>query len=155
MLEFLLRKSQYFIGVIVIVTLICALTLYVMTTLSAVCEIYNAFIGTDFSVNSTKILAVKFLKITDLFIICLGLQIIAVGIYKLYINEKVSLPKEIDTKSLADLKASLVKIATLVLLILFVEQAVSLGPSENLLGFGIAIAAVIASVAWSKNQFLK
>jgi len=55
------------------------------------------------------------------------------GSKKLFVNKNIKLPAAMDTTSFSELKLSLVKISSIVLLILFVENAVELGPSRELL----------------------
>lgn len=57
-----------------------------------------------------------------------------------------------DVADFGELKYSLVRVTGIVLMILFLEHAVSSRPSEHILGFGIAIAAVISAAAWGISQ---
>jgi len=148
MLETILQKSRYLAILTVVVTLLCAVVLYVMTSVSAIIAIYEALTSGDWGTTSTKIYAVTFLKVVDIFLICMGLQVIAAGAYKLFINDQITLPAAMNTKSFSELKFSLVLISSLVLLIMFVERAVDLGPSRELLEYGIAIAVILIAASW-------
>jgi len=152
MLETILQKSRYLAILTVVVTLLCAVVLYVMTSVSAIIAIYEALTSGDWSTTSTKTYAVTFLKVVDIFLICMGLQVIAAGAYKLFINDQVSLPAAMNTKSFSELKLSLVLISSLVLLIMFVERAVDLGPSRELLEYGIAIAVILIAASWGAQK---
>ncbi len=152
MLEAILQKSRYLAILTVVVTLLCAVVLYVMTSVSAIIAIYEALTSGDWSTTSTKIYAVTFLKVVDIFLICIGLQVIAAGVYKLFINDQISLPNAMNTNSFSELKLSLVLISSLVLLIMFVERAVDLGPSRELLEYGIAIAVILIAASWGAQK---
>lgn len=57
-----------------------------------------------------------------------------------------------NSKSFVHLKLTLVKLATIVLLLDFVEQALTDTPSRQLMEFGIGIAIVLAGVSWGAKQ---
>jgi uncharacterized membrane protein YqhA len=152
MLETILKKSRYLTILAVVITLLCALVLYVMTSVSAVIAIYEALTSGNWSATTTKIIAVTFLKVVDMFLICIGLQVIAAGVYKLFINDQIKLPDAMNPDSFSELKLSLVRISSLVLLIMFVERAVDLGPSRELLEYGIAIAVILIAVSWRSQN---
>ena len=82
----------------------------------------------------------------------MGLQVIATGVYKLFVNDGLTLPAAMNAKSFAELKISLVLISSLVLLIMFVERAVDLGPSRELLEYGIAIAVILIAASWGTQK---
>jgi uncharacterized membrane protein YqhA len=96
-------------------------------------------------------MAVTLLKVVDMFLICIGLQVIAAGVYKLFINDQITLPAAMNPGTFTELKLSLVKISSLVLLIMFVERAVDLGSSRELLEYGIAIAVIMIAASWGSQ----
>ncbi|MFQ5924311.1 MAG: hypothetical protein ACE5M4_15865, partial [Anaerolineales bacterium] len=61
----------------------------------------------------------------------------------------LNVPAGLQVSSFGELKRSVVKLIGVVLLVLFLEQAVKYGPSEDILYFGLAIAAVIAAFGWA------
>lgn len=132
-------------------TLVSAFVLYFMTSVSAIIALYNGLSAGEWDVAATKVLAVKILKIVDLFLISVGLHIISGGMYKLYINDKVKLPSGMNVDSLDELKFSLAKICSLVLLVLFVEMAVDHEDALALMYNGFAIAAVLISIFWGSR----
>jgi uncharacterized membrane protein YqhA len=152
MLETILQKSRYLAILTVVITLLCALVLYVITSVSAIMAMYEALTSGDWSTTATKIIAVTLLKVVDMFLICIGLQVIATGVYKLFINDQITLPAAMNPDSFTELKLSLVRISSLVLLIMFVERAVDLGPSRELLEYGIAIAVILIAASWGSEK---
>ena len=96
--------------------------------------------------------ALVFLKIVDFFLLSIGLHIIALGVYKLFINESIELPESMGSKSFDELKLTLIKLATIVLLLDFVEQALASRSSRELMEYGIAIAVILAAVSWGAKQ---
>jgi uncharacterized membrane protein YqhA len=150
-LEVILQKSKYLTILTVVITLLCALVLYLITSVAAIMAIYEALTSGDWSTTTTKVMAVTLLKVVDMFLICIGLQVIAAGVYKLFINDQITLPAAMSPNSFTELKLSLVRISSLVLLIMFVERAVDLGPSRELLEYGIAIAVIMIAASWGSQ----
>lgn len=154
MLERVILNSKYLALLTVVVTLLCAVVLYLYTSGSALVAVYQVATETGFNLNSTKDLAVTFLKVVDFFFICIGLQIISASIYKLFLNPDIDLPAVLGSSSFSELKLTLVKIVSVVLLIDFLENAVDLGPSRDLMEYGIAIGVVLVAVSWASKSLM-
>lgn len=154
MLERIILNSKYLALLTVLVTLFCSVVLYLYTSFTALLAVYHAVTEKGFDLDSTKAMAVTFLKVVDFFFICIGLQIISSGIYKLFINPNISLPQVMESDSFSELKLTLVKIVSVVLLIDFVESAVDLGPSRELMEYGIAIAVMLIAVSWGAKSLI-
>ena len=152
MLEKILVNSRYLILLGVIVTLICSATLFVVTSVAAIDTLFSTVSTLNFDASVVKALAIAMLKYVDLFFIAMGLQIIASSTYKLFINENIKLPKAFDTESFSELKESLIRIGSIVLLIFFLELAVQLTSSRELLEYGLAISLIIAAFAYSVKK---
>ncbi len=151
MLEKVLLNSRYLVIVAVVFILLSAFVLYGLTTFASIITISRAIAG-DWDPYSLKVVAASFLKIVDFFLICAGLQIIAAGIYKLFVNNDIELPGAMNSESFIDLKLTLVKLAAIILLLDFVEHALRHGPSLDLLYYGVGIGAVLVAVSWGANQ---
>lgn len=154
MFEKILLNSRYLTYLTVILTLFCALVLYLVTTIAALTTIYQSVMYEGWEIYSVKTLAASFLKIVDFFLIATGLQIIALGIYKLFVNNSIELPEAMGSQSFSELKLTLVKLASIVLLLDFVEHAFRSGPSQELMEYGIAIGVVLLAVSWGSKQLM-
>ena len=152
MLKNVLIKSRHLTHIAVVFILICALSLYILTTIAALITIYKAILSDGWDIYFINEVAASFLKVVDFFLLAIGLHIIAVGVYKLFVDETISLPHAMDSKSFVHLKITLIKLATIVLLLDFVEQALTATPSRELMEFGIGIAVVLAGVSWGAKQ---
>lgn len=152
MLEKILIQSRHLTYIAVVLILFCAVALYLFTTVAALLSIYSAVMSDGWDVYSINAIAASFLKIVDFFLLSIGLHLIALGVYKLFINEDIALPRTMASGSFNELKLTLVKLATIVLLLDFVEQALSSRPPRELMEFGIAIAVVLAAVSWGATQ---
>jgi uncharacterized membrane protein YqhA len=127
---------------------------FLVVILSMADQSFNSWpvVALNYDAGIVKSLAISMLKYVDLYFIAMGLQIIASSTYKLFINENIKLPKAFDTQSFAELKQSLIRIGSIVLLIFFLEQAVQLTSSRDLLEYGLAIAAIIAAFSYSIHR---
>ncbi len=152
MLKTILSKSRNLTYIAVIAILVCAISLYLLTTIAAIVTVFNAVTSDGWDVYSIREVAASFLKVVDFFLLSVGLHIIAVGVYKLFVDDSIELPEAMNSRSFVDLKITLVKLATIVLLLDFVEQALSSHDSRELLEFGAAIAIVLAAVSWGARQ---
>ncbi len=151
MLEKLLTNSKYLALLTVSITLLAAVMLYAYTCVAGLIAMWDVLIQGDLHLDSAQTLAVSLLKLVDFFFISIGLQIIASGVYKLFIKDDLSVPNVMAPGSFSSLKLTLIRIVTVVLLIDFVESAVAKGPSVELLQYGGAIAVVVAAVSWSSR----
>jgi uncharacterized membrane protein YqhA len=152
MLGKILIQSRHLTHIAVVLILFCAVALYLFTTIAALIAIFNAMMSDSWGVYSINSIAASVLKIVDFFLLSIGLHLIALGVYKLFINEDIALPKTMASGSFDELKLTLIKLATIVLLLDFVEQALSSRPPRELMEFGIAIAVVLAAVSWGATQ---
>jgi uncharacterized membrane protein YqhA len=67
-----------------------------------------------------------------------------VGLYVLFIDDTLPLPAWLKIHDLDDLKSHLVSSVIAVLAVLFMREAVAWDGQRDLLGFGVALALVIA-----------
>ena len=102
--------------------------------------------------QDVKSVAISFIKLVDLFFIATAFYIIAVGLYKVFIDETLPLPKGISCNNFDDLKHLLVKVATVILVILFLEKAIEWQGGWEILGLGAAMALMIVAATWSTQN---
>lgn len=121
---------------------------------SAALLVYEAFVILDAVVETirsyslspriAKVLAVGLIEALDIFLIAIVAQIIGLGLYKLFIDDTLPLPAWLKISDLDDLKNHLVSSVIAVLAVLFMREAVAWDGQRDLLGFGAALALVIA-----------
>ena len=119
-----------------------ALMVYeVVVIAEAVVEIIRVY---SLSPKIAKMLAVGFVEAIDIFLIAIFGLISAMGLYVLFIDESLTLPRWLKIDDLDDLKGHLVSSVIAVLAVLFLREAVAWDGQRDLLGFGVALALVIA-----------
>lgn len=157
MIERVFKSSRFLVLVAVFISAVSCLLLY-GTSLNIIFNIVlDSVQNLPASSDSGKNLAVRLLKLLDLLLIAITFQIISVSLYRLFIRP-ISIGDSkfleiLDIKSFHDLKVTLARVAVVILIILFLEQAVEVGGTIETLYFGAAIGIVIlASVFAWKNM---
>ncbi|EJI84823.1 hypothetical protein AEST_24980 [Alishewanella aestuarii B11] len=155
-MEKILQSSRILVLLTIVVCGAAACLLY----LSSAVIVYNIIWETLSQLPDTadlgKRLAVKMLKVLDILLIALTFQIIATGLYRLFLGDVESrdkgLLKAMDIKNFHDLKITLMQVASVIMVILFLEQAVEVGATLETLYFGLAIAVVVLASVFAAKQ---
>ncbi|MCC5887908.1 MAG: YqhA family protein [Gammaproteobacteria bacterium] len=157
MIEKLFRGSRLLVLIAVAATAISAVLLY-FSSLSILAHIVID-VAQDIprTTEIGKNLAVKLLKVLDLLLIAITFHVTSVSLYRLFITplrvEESTFLNVLHIKSFHDLKITVMQVSIVILVILFLEQAVEVGATLESLYFGAAVAMVIlASVFACKNM---
>lgn len=152
MLNRLLASSRYAVVVAVLGTLIGAMALMfyeaalVVTVVSA---LLTELVTTgDLSAKQSKELAVGLIEAVDVFLISIAMYMISLGLYTLFVDDRLPMPRWLKVDSLDDLKAHLVSVVIAVLAVLFLREAVAWDGGRDILAFGAALAVVIAALTF-------
>ncbi|MCT4555217.1 MAG: YqhA family protein [Pelagimonas sp.] len=148
MIRSVLGLSRYLILIAVLGALLAATALLVYGFAEAVSVVKYAIQSGEVSRKGAKAMAIEFIEIIDLFLMATVFYIIALGLYELFIDSDVQLPKWLEIRTLDDLKSKLIAVVVVVLAVLFLGQAVTWDGQTDLMGLGIGIAAVIAALTW-------
>lgn len=148
MFERILTGSRYSIIIAVVGSLIASLVLLLYGGLEIIYLLAESF--TELSIDGTieKSLILTFIEVIDLFLLAAVFYIIAVGLYELFINDRVDLPAWLRIHDFEGLKGKLISILVVVLSVIFLGQAANWDKRLDLLGFGAAVALVIAALAY-------
>jgi uncharacterized membrane protein YqhA len=152
MLRPLLNRSRYLVLFAVIGAGLASLTLFVYGLAETVVVIVDAVAKGEVSPKGAKALALTFIEIVDLFLLGTVLLLIALGLYELFIDTKLDLPDWLNIRTLDDLKAKLTAVVIVVMGVLFLGQVVAWDGERDLLGFGAAIALVVAALSLFLQQ---
>ncbi|MEM6631593.1 MAG: YqhA family protein [Bacteroidota bacterium] len=93
--------------------------------------------------------------IVDLILLSFSIFIAAVGIYELFVKPIQNLPAWIQVKDLDSLKGMLIKVVIVVMGISFMGRVVTWDGDENLLGYGLAVGAVVFALSYFINVKIK
>lgn len=155
MIQKVFRSSRFLVLIAVAICSLAAVMLYA-AGISIIAQLLLELVETGLpaTADGGKGLVVDLLKTFDTLLIAVTFQIIAASLYKIFIAPDTiadsMMLRTLHIDDFHDLKVILIQIAVVIMVILFLEQAVEVGATLETLYFGVAIALVIlASVfAW-------
>ncbi|MFL5629389.1 MAG: YqhA family protein [Ktedonobacteraceae bacterium] len=148
MLRNILASSRYLLVIAVIGSFLTSITLLIYGGLSVGSMIIEVFVHRAFTSDEFKHLAVEDIELIDLFLLGAVLYIIALGLYELFIDEKLPAPRWLQVSSLDDLKAILIGVVIVLLAVTFLGNVVAWDGSANILALGIAVGLVLFALAY-------
>ncbi len=98
--------------------------------------------------TDTKELTLAAIEAADAFLIVTVLHVIAIGLYQLYIQDRIPLPKWLVVETIDDLKVTLSGVVILALAVFFLGRAIVGDGSQNILLLGGGIGAVILALSF-------
>ncbi|MDN8614721.1 YqhA family protein [Variovorax ginsengisoli] len=148
MLRTILASSRYIMIVPVIGTFLGSMALILYEAMA----LYASFIDTirdgTVSAKAVKIFAVGIVEAVDVFLIAIAVYIISIGLYSLFIDDKLPLPKWLEVHNLEDLKGNLVSVVIAVLAVLFLREVVAWDGTSAIAAFGAGMALVIGALTF-------
>lgn len=158
MLRSMMSSSRYIIFFAIFGTLLASVALIVYDALvvaKGVIDILKE--GYLISPKAGKVLAVGVIEALDVFLIAIVAYIIALGLYVLFVDETLPLPRWLKIHDLEDLKEHLLSVIIAVLAVLFLREAVARAGDLDLLQLAIALAIMIAvlTIFLAKKLFRK
>jgi len=118
-------------------------------------ELVRQLFNGGVSAKSAKALVLAAIELVDLFLLATVLFVTAIGLYELFIDDNLALPAWLEIHTLDDLKDKLIGVVIVVLGVLFLGQVISWDGQRDLLGFGAAIALVVAALTYFLGQKIK
>jgi uncharacterized membrane protein YqhA len=88
------------------------------------------------------------IKLIDVALLATIMQLVAIGLYSLFIDSEIPVPQWLRTTDVDDLKCKLAGIVAIMLGVLFLEHVIESGGEGELLALGIATAAVILALSY-------
>ena len=143
-----LSLSRYIIVLAVLGSVAASFTVMIYGLAELVQLVVATIQSAEVSRTGAKALALELIEIIDLFLLGTVFLIIGVGLYELFIDPNVRLPAWLEIRTLDDLKNKLIGVVIVVLGVLFLGQVVSWDGERDLLGYGAAIALVIAALTY-------
>jgi uncharacterized membrane protein YqhA len=97
---------------------------------------------------SNRELFLTSIKLVDLVLLATILEVVAIGLYSLFIDDDIPAPRWLRTSSVDSLKNKLAGIIAVMLGVLFLEQMIMTEASPDLLPLGIGVAAVMLALTF-------
>jgi len=99
-----------------------------------------------------KKLTFGFIEALDTFLLATVCYITALGLYELFVDDRLELPSWLTIRNLDDLKNKLTSVIIVLMAVVFLGQVVSWDGERDLLRIGAPIALVIAALTWFLRQ---
>ena len=153
-LSLLLRLSGWtrFVAFIPALSLfIGGLALAVKTAVEATEEVHAAFAGE----LSAKELGARAVEHADLFLLAVALFILGLGLFSLFLTDRVPLPSWLQIRTFDDLKELLVNVVVVLVGVHFAGELLEGSGGINLLWQGLGSAAVILALTFFVERIFK
>jgi uncharacterized membrane protein YqhA len=152
MLDRILGLSRYAVRVAVVTTAVSSIALLLYGALLEVVVVIRTVLDVTVSNQGGKELALGLIEATDIFLIGIVLLIFSLGLYVLFIDDRLPLPSWLEINNLDDLKAQLVSVVIAALAVIFLGLVVQWDGEPEILGLGGAIALVVAALVFFLHQ---
>ncbi len=142
----ILAGSRYLVIIAVIGAFLAAVTVLIYGGLTVVNIIIGVFGHGAFTTDGAKHLAVECIEMIDLFLLGTVLYIISLGLYDLFIDDRLPMPPWLEILSLEDLKEKLIGVIIVLLAVSFLGNVVTWDGSASILALGIAVGLVLLAL---------
>jgi uncharacterized membrane protein YqhA len=143
----ILAGSRFFIALAAFGTFLSSVALIVSGVISVFRVTLDAIRDSDSGVLASKHLAVDFLQLVDIFLLGTALYIIALGLYELFVDDSLPMPKWLVIATFEDLKEKLIGVIIVLLGVSYLGTAVTWVGDKSILNLGVATGAVILALA--------
>lgn len=148
MIKKMLSSSRYVMIIPVLGTFFGFLALLVYEIVVLANAVFETIQNPSISTKAVKVFAVGVVEAVDVFLIAIAVNIISLGLYSLFIDDSITLPKWMQIRSLDDLKANLISVVIAVLSVLFLREAVAWDGSRDIAAYGVALALTVAALTF-------
>lgn len=155
MLHRILAKSRYLMLIAVLGSFAASVTLLIYGAAETVSTIVYALNSGSVSSENSKKLVLSFIEVVDLFLLATVFYITALGLYELFIDERIKVPDWLEIHTIDDLKTKLTSVIVVVLSVLFLSEVVKWNGMTNILPLGASIALIIASLTYFLSSQVK
>lgn len=143
-----LENSRHIVLIGVIGTFIASASLFIFGFAGIIFAIWDALgYPEPFSYENIKEISVALITAIDIFLLATVLYIISLGLYELFIDERLDLPKWLEVRTLDDLKARLLGVIAVILPVAFLGKMVEWKNGQDILWLGLAVGVVLLAIA--------
>jgi uncharacterized membrane protein YqhA len=147
LLHRMISSTRLSILVAIICSFVVAFTLLLYGALQTFSTVkYVLILG--HSSKEAKSVILVFIEIIDLFLLATVFYITALGLYTLFIDDRVKVPSWLQIHSLDELKGKLASVIIVILSVVYLGQAVKWEGGTDILAFGVSISLVIAALTY-------
>jgi uncharacterized membrane protein YqhA len=139
----MIASSRFFVLVATVSLFLAFMAVMVSTIITTCLTILHA-IGGDLDQNE---MIGKLIKQADYALLATVLYVLALGLYSLFVDDRVPMPAWLSIHDLGQLKELLAGVVVVAIAVIFLGQALTWDGTTDLLAPGLASAAVIAALA--------
>jgi uncharacterized membrane protein YqhA len=147
-----LKLSRFITLIAVLGSFLAALASLIFGGIKTILVMVDIFQGA-LAETATKVVTVSFIEVIDLFLVGTIFYIVSLGLYELFIDDRLDLPQWLVIHSLDDLKSMLINGIVVILGVYFLGVLVAGDAQTDLIQIGVSIALVIGAL--TLFQFVK
>ena len=151
----ILASSRYVILIAVVATFLAAIAVIAYGALTVFHLIYDMFASNQFTPDGAKHDAEAFIEMIDLFLLGTVLYIVALGLYDLFIDDKLVTPSWLVINDLDDLKGKLLGVVIVLLAVTFLGNVVDWNGGNSILALGLAVGLVLLALGYLLGRSTK
>ena len=147
-LRSILVSGRYVVIIAIVGTFVSSVALMIYQGLIMARALTRIVLEGAISASAGKALAVGLIQAIDVFLIAIVAYITSVGLYALFVEDNLPLPRWLQIHDLEELKRHLVSVIVAVLAVLFLAEAVTRAGELDLLSLGLTLAVMIAALTF-------
>ena len=148
MLRVVLVYGRYIVVIAILGTFGSSVALMLYQALLMIQAVIRVIMEGSISASAGRGLAVGLIQSIDVFLIAIVAYITAVGLYALFVDDTLPLPRWLRIDDLEQLKTHLVSVVIAVLAVLFLGEAATRAAELDLFRLGITLACMIAALTF-------
>jgi uncharacterized membrane protein YqhA len=142
----MVASSRFFVLVATLSLFLAFMAVMISTMIVTVTTILHAMGINDDGMSQNEMIG-KLIKQADYALLATVLYVLALGLYSLFVDDRVPMPIWLRIHDLGHLKELLAGVVVVAIAVIFLGQALTWDGTSDLLAPGLASAAVIAALA--------
>ena len=147
----LVGATRFIVTLPVVGLFVSALFLSLQTFLETFLYIGMAVV--DANVSQSQVL-VEIIECADHFLLAIILYIMSIGLYSLFIDSDIKIPKWLEIHTLNDLKEKLIGVIVVIMGVFFLGRLLEGGSGDDLLRLGAGIGIVVFALGYFVHQVM-
>jgi len=140
--------SRYIVLIAIVGTFAASLALLVYEAIVVATAVVGIFSAGDFSSTNGKTLALGVIEAVDVFLIAIVVYMISLGLYSLFVDDSLPLPRWLEVHDLDDLKSNLISLVIAVLAVIFLREVFAWDGQRDIFSLGVSLALVVAALTF-------
>lgn len=142
----LLLGTRYLVLLAILGILLAAISSFAYGAICVGKLIVHSFGSAVFDHDGARRLSIETTEFIDLFLLGTVLYIVAMGLYQLFIDDKIPMPKWLTIESIDDLKTRLIGVVIVLLAVTFLGDVVDWEKGQDIMALGFGIASVMIAL---------